>query len=32
MRGVHVIPSGRLIHSTLTGKKCSKRKIVVCLP
>jgi CxxC motif-containing protein (DUF1111 family) len=31
MRGVHVIPRGRLVHSALSRKKRSKRKIVVCL-
>jgi cytochrome c551/c552 len=32
MREVYVIPPGRLVHSTLTGKRCSNRKIVVSLP
>ena len=31
MSEVYVIPSVRLVHSALSGKKCSKRKIAICL-
>ena len=30
MKGLYVIPPGRVTDSTSRGKKCSKRKIVVC--
>ena len=31
MNRVYVIPPGRVVHSTLSGKKCSRRKIVFCV-
>lgn len=31
MKGIYVIPPGRVVHSTSRGRRCSKRKIVVCV-
>jgi CxxC motif-containing protein (DUF1111 family) len=31
MRGIYVVPPGRVVHSNSRGNRCSKRKIVVCV-